>query len=353
MTEDDFNPSEDDDSGADLQPRVNLSYARETAATQQALSATFLPKLSLKKDRLILFGKSILVVAIILAYPLMVMMSHKLDDSPVVFDDSRFWAVPDIGVSSILIARELDGPGWVTDRHRWHPQARLKALPAWQASLIAALADHGRLVISELGTQRDPDLIAAVRLMEPTTGEDMAAHLMAASEALSRYDDRVAGGVALAPRGAAALSAKLGLASDWADERYMALVGIASPGDGWVASTEAIESVYAAKAAAHVAHEMLAATFAQESRLLSSYEANEAAQDVLNKWRRAASLRPLLIANQSSDAVSGVNHPAIMAFRLNEALDASLLLATRLETPLPDTTTAPPASGETTKLTSN
>lgn len=346
MAEDNFDHSEEDFASAKGPPRVNLSYANETAANQKTLSRRLLPKMNVTRDGLTLTVKILLVIALILAYPVMTVMSHKLDDSPVQFDDSRFWAVPDIGVSSVLIARELDGPGWVTDRHRWHPQARLRALPAWQKGLQSALADHGRLIISQLGNQKDQDLIAAIRLLDPSPDQDMTARLTAASEALSRYDDRVAGEVTAAPRGQGALVAKLKLTSMWVDQKHVALAAVASPGDGWIASTQAIEAVYSAKAAAHVAHEILSATATQEKALLAKYEAEAAMQDVLNTWRRAAALRPLFIANQSSDAVSGLNHPAIMAFRMSEARNASEKLAALLQAPAPQSATPAPVTGQ-------
>ena len=270
----------------------------------------------------------------------MAVMSHKVDDSRVRFDDSRYWAVPDLGVSAMLITRELDGPGWAGDRHPWHPQARLTALPAWQESLLAALADHGRLIISELGDQRDQDLFAAVRLLEPSGEPNMTERLTAANEALSRYNDRVAGGVTAAPMGVDAMQARLNLAAGWAEQNHDGLVAVASPGDGWIASEEAIRRVYAAKAAAHAAHEILAASAKHEQSLLTKYEADAAMQDVLNKWRRAASMRPLFVANQSGEALSGLNHPAIMAFRLSEARLATQTLSLRLQEP-------PAPTGET------
>jgi len=344
MDEDSFDPFEEDYVTSDAPPRVHKPYVTKTAVTKTK-SRSFLSRFTFSGAGLVLFGKALLVFAIILAYPVMTVMSHKVDDSRVRFDDSRFWAVPDLGVSATLIARELDGPGWAADRHPWHPQARLTALPAWQESLLEALADHGRLTISQLGDQRDQDLFAAVRLLEPSGEQNMTERLIAANEALSRYNDRVAGGVTAAPMGPGAMQARLGLAAGWAEQNHDTLVAVASPGDGWIASEEAIRSVYAAKAAAHAAHEILAASAKHEQSLLAKYEAEAAMRDVLNKWRRAASMSPLFVANQSGEALSGLNHPAIMAFRLSEARQATQALQLSLEQ-LP-VNTKPDTEGET------
>lgn len=335
MAEDKFDPFEEDYTGAGQKPRVHQPYASQNEAAPPASRLRALRNsLSISRDGAILIGKAALVALFILAYPIMTVMNHQLDDSPIIFDDKRYWAVPDIGVTSILIARELDGPGWVSDRHPWHPQARLTALPAWQKSLLTCLADHGRLVISELDTLRDQDLIAAVRLLEPSGEQNMTDRLIAASEALARYDDRVAGGVATSPSGLIALIARLDLSSAWADQKYTRLVDVASPGDGWVASQEAIEAVYAGKAAAHVAHEILAGTARNEQALLARHQAEQAMQDALVKWRRAAKISPLLVSNQSGDAMSGLSHPAIMAFHLSEARKANQVLIAQLRRPV-------------------
>lgn len=354
MTEDDFDPFADNEHGPHNKPRVNMTYVSETAASKKSLRKPLLsrlPGLNINRDHLVFTGKAMLVAAIMFAYPVMTVMAHQINDDPIVVDDSRFWAVPDIGVTSVLIARELDGPGWASDRHPWHPQARLTALPVWQETMLAALADHGRLIISQLEDLRDQDLIAAVRLLEPADGLDVTARLMAANEGLLRYDDRVAGGVAVAPRGAAAILAKLTMTNRWIDQKHTKLADIASPGDGWIASQEAIEAVYAAKAIAHVGHEMLAASARQESKLIADRGADALMQDALTKWRHAAAMEPLFVANQSEKALSGVNHPAIMAFYLDQARRANLALIAHLEiTPAPS---GPSASEDLAQLGSN
>ena len=339
MAEDDFDPFAEYDEDAQVKPRVNLSYVNETEASRKVLGRSawsqFAGKFTFSTAGLIFYGKLVLVAAIILAYPIMTALSHQINDTMILPDNSRYWAVPEIGVTSVLIGRELDGPGWASDRHPWHPQSRLTALPAWQEGLLEAIASHGRLIIRQIEDQRDPDLIAAIRLLDPADGQDATLRLIAASEALSRYDDRVAGGVTIAPTGPDAIAARLALVQDWARARHAELADIASPGDGWIASAEAIEAVYRAKAAAHVAHELLAASLRNEQSLLAAYEAEDAYKDMLADWRRAATLRPLFIANQGSDAASGVNHPAIIAFHLEEARRATLALEAVFKAPPP------------------
>lgn len=332
MAEDNFDPFEEEDAHLEDDapyepPVVNLGYQKETAAVSGK------NKLSLSSIPLVRVGQILLVIAAILAYPAMAVMSHKLDDSSVVLDEGRYWAVPDVGVMSILVSRELDGPGWVTDKHRWRPQARLTALPAWQDSLLEALGDHGRLLSSLIDARKDEDLLAAVRLLGLPDETTMTPRLQAANEALARYDDRVAGGVALAPQGAAHMLARLGLTDQWASAEHAKLVEIANPGDGWIASTEAIRAVYSAKAKAHFAHEVLKASGEREAALLARHGAEGAFRRTVRKWQHAANLRPLFVSNQGSDGVIGANHPAILAFHLEEARTAQAELALRLSQP--------------------
>lgn len=346
MAEDDFDPFAEHDEDAPVKPRVNLSYVNETEASRKVLGVSawsrFIGKFRFSVAGFIFFGKLVLVAAIILAYPIMSALSHQINDRTIEPNDSRYWAVPEIGVTSVLIGRELDGPGWASDRHPWHPQSRLTALPAWQEGILEAIASYGRLIIQQIEDQRDPDLIAAIRLLDPADGQDTTSRLIAASEALSRYDDRVAGGVTIAPSGPDTMALRLALVQDWARARHVELAEVASPGDGWIASTQAIEAVYRAKATAHVTHELLLASLRKEQSLLAKYEAEGAYKRMLAAWRRAATLGPLFVANQGSDAASGVNHPAIIAFHLEEARRATQALEAVFKAPPP---TAPEDTG--------
>ncbi|MEO9969652.1 MAG: hypothetical protein ABJG15_07460 [Hyphomonadaceae bacterium] len=282
------------------------------------------PRKPLTIKPFILGAKILLVIGIIAAYPATVIMNHQINDDPVSLETGRHWAAGDIGVSATLLGRELDGPGWASDRHPWHPQAQLTALPAWQEGLRASIADHARLTLTALEGQRDQDLVAAERLLNFDDSLKATPRLQAAREALMRYDDRVAGGVAGSPQGLDFLKLEMDMTLGWAAQAGLELSDISTPGDGWLASREAVAAVYHGKARAHAAHELLSAIKTREIATLERHSAVTEIDVALNKWRSAANLKPLFVSNQGSDGLIGANHPAILAFRLSEAQTATV-----------------------------
>jgi hypothetical protein len=279
----------------------------------------------------ILGVKTLIVIGAILAYPASVMLSHQIDDTQILLDSGRHWAAGDIGVSATLLGRELDGPGWAADRHPWHPQAQLTALPAWQEGLRASIADHARLTLGTLEGQRDQDLVAAERLLASDDSLKATPRLQAAREALMRYDERVGRGVAGSPQGLGFLKQEMQLTLGWAAASSATLADISTPGDGWLASSEAVSAVYYGKARAHAAHELLSAVRIREGSNLIGHPAASALDLALARWRSAAKLKPLFVSNQGGDGLIGANHPAILALRLSEAHAATEQALTLLE----------------------
>lgn len=320
---------------AEHRPRVNLSYANETLTADAKVRRTLRSRIA----ALFSFGQSNFVSAIkvsvaaliVFTYPVLTVAGHQLDDSAVELGDKRHWEVPEIGVVSTLIARELDGPGWLADKHAWHPQSRLTALPAWQTGLLSTMADHGRLMLDLMPEDRDQDLITAVRLLDTNETHRMTDRLLAATEAFTRYDDRVAGGVTRAPAGPDALITRLVTSAGWAEREYTKLAAIADPGDGWLASEAAIRSVYSSKAVAHVTLAMFEQVTDAEQALLRDLGLDAQAQSMLQKWRSAAQMRPLFVSNQGSNSLTGTNHPAAMALHMEQARRAALKFAQDLE----------------------
>ncbi|KCZ90787.1 hypothetical protein [Hyphomonas johnsonii] len=275
------------------------------------------------------------VVGAVVAYPVMTVMSHRIDDSDVVLPPSQNWASAESGVAINKIARELEGTGWAGDRASWHPQARLTAMPAWQKATADALAEHARLmsVIAATGETPDPDLTAASRLLHGMPGDDMRPRLTSAAEALNRFDTRAARGLAVLPSRPDLLKAESRLFAGWAETDLTDLTTqINRDVVEWPASRSDIIAFYGAKARAHVAREMLMVAERNAPRLTRDPAVQDALTKARDAWGRAARMKPLIVSNQPGDGMLMANHLASMGFYLTEANRASLALADALDT---------------------
>ena len=284
--------------------------------------------------RSILMLKVGVVVGAVLAYPVMTVMSHRIDDSDVLLATSQNWASPEAGVAINKIARELEGTGWAGDRASWHPQARLTAMPAWQKATADALAEHTRLlaVMSPVNGEPDADLTAAARLLHGMPGDDMRPRLTSAAEALNRFDTRAARGLAIQPDRLELLKAEARQFAGWAETDLTDLsTQINRDVVEWPASRTDIVAFYGAKARAHVAREMLMATERSEPRLGRTPDVQAAMTRAKDAWGRAARMKPLIVSNQPGDGMLMANHLASMGFFLAEAKIASLALADALD----------------------
>lgn len=303
--------------------------------------------------RVIGLFKLSLVAAVIGAYPAAVVVSSHIDDSPVVFPSNESWSVPGVGVAIHKVARELAGAGWAADRESWHPQARLTALPAWQEATAAGLSEHVKLLSEVAATSDGPDgdLAAASRLLMAVPGEDMRPRLTAAAEALNRFDTRASRGLALRPAPEETLPLEMALFATWAEADLAALSDrINAEQDAWPASKEDIAAFYAAKARAHLAHELILASKARAYGITGDSQVAARLARAEASWKRAAELKPVFVSNQSGSAAILPNHLASMAFYLYEAHEASAGLAELLAPPasaVAETADAAEAASET------
>lgn len=282
------------------------------------------------------------VIAIVGAYPAATVLSSTINDRPIEIPADENWAVPGIAIGVHKIARELEGAGWASNRPVWHPQARLTALPAWQAGTAEALSAHVQLIseIAQSDGAPDGDLAAAARLLVEVDGEEMRPRLTAAAQALNRFDTRASRGLAIRPMPEETLPSELTLFASWAAADRAALSDrINAEQAGWPASSDDIGAFYHAKARAHVAHEMFVAAKAKSYRLADT-RLSVAAERAEAAWGRAARMKPMFISNQSGSATLVQNHLATMAYFLLEAEEASLHLA-GLMAPEPEAETPP------------
>ncbi len=277
-----------------------------------------------------------LIVALIGAYPAMMVLSSRIDDKPIVIPPEQSWSVPGVGVAIHKIAREVEGVGWASDRPVWHPQARLTGIAAWQDATAGALSQHVRLLseLSSTGEGPDSDLAAAARLLTGEPGQPMRPRLTAAAEALNRFDTRASRGLAMRPSPDQTLGSEAELFASWAAADRAALAErINAEQSSWLASKADLEVFFSAKARAHVAREMIAAGRAEAPLIAADTARSIAAERAQAAWTRAAELKPLFVSNRSDSGLLIANHLSSLAYYLHEAELASVELAQVLSVP--------------------
>ncbi len=277
--------------------------------------------------------KALVLVGLVGAYPAVTIRAHQINDAPLEgLSYQSGWTTLDGFAAYAILMRELDGPGWASDKTQWHPQSRLTALPAWQAGLADALADELALKarLAAQDGEADIDLAAASRLLRTRDDADMTSRISAAAEAIARYDGRAARGLAELPKGPRALNTYLRLTERWAATSRAELSALIQSNAGWPAERAAVEGFYIAKARAFVAGEGLAAAERRDSILFDDPELKAAHARALSAWRQAADMQPLFVSNLSSDSLIGGNHLAAMGFRLAEAETASQVFSQAL-----------------------
>lgn len=280
------------------------------------------------------------VVGLVAGYPLGVFASHIVDSSPVELALDGRWASVEVGTALVLLDRELTNTGWATDRSSWHPQARLVALPAWQEGVISSLSDYVSMTashIEESTGQSDRDLLAASRLLEPMSDGPGEPRLNAATEALLRYDGRLARGLAATVSGQTALVKELETFQTWAIQSRDSIQSRDRTDITWPASRADIELVYLARARAHVASELLSASLSAEPQLIRTRTVAEAVESARTAWRRAAAFNPLFVSSQDGTGLVVADHPATMAQYLSEAQVATQALSLALSEQRSDT----------------
>lgn len=262
------------------------------------------------------------LLAVAASYPALVAGSHDIKDEPVVLSAERPWTSPETGIIITMIGREIAGPGWANDRPGWHPQARLTGLPAWQEALSSSMSEYTRLMAMQAMTPRgtaDPDLSAAARLLVVDPQLEQTPRLAAAAEALARYEGRLERDLASDATGFENLLDKLGLMASWSDVSVAELGEQSNLRDGWPASEADVQAFYAARARAQLASQLITASLNAEPDTLVSEAVQSRIDRLVAAWRKAATLDPLFVSNQSGDARLMADHLAMMAFYISEA----------------------------------
>ncbi|MEM9738572.1 MAG: hypothetical protein AAF829_01795 [Pseudomonadota bacterium] len=286
--------------------------------------------------------KAGLLVLAVGTYPALMWSAHDINDAPLEAVSSETWASPSMGVAITLVAREVEGPGWTADKPSVAPARRLTAQPAWQDGLTNALADYIQLAAGTVtrSSEIDADLAAASRLLRSKSDTEMTPRLIAAAEALARFNGRVHAGITNDLDADQDLAQSLRLFAGWAKHSSTDLGERVGHKAGWPASRSDVHAFYTARARAHVASGMLQAAVHAHPELMQRASMRAQLRETQDMWTRVARQDPLLVSNQDGDGAVLPNHLAAMAWHLEQAEAASIQLADMVSSSQPSLTVA-------------
>lgn len=279
--------------------------------------------------------KILIVVAVLGAYPALIVMGSDVGDRNVssTIDRSK-WSAPWAGGVATLLEEHINELGWASDSPSWSPMARLTAKPAYQSAMAGALGEYLALANSQSVANRegDPDISAAARLVSSSS---TAIQLRAARDALVNYDRRLrrrGAAVALTP---AQLAEQLALVDSWAAKSQADLARTADLLGGSPIDEAATVAVYSTKGRSIAAFSVIdAMQWPDDPKVAAARNAT------LKAWKAAAEFHPMIVFNGSPDGSLLGNHAAAMGFLIGQAQKATEDYKALLGVPAPAMATA-------------
>ncbi|MFC7292404.1 hypothetical protein [Hirschia litorea] len=251
-------------------------------------------------------------MALVLAYPVLVLQANHIDDD-LTFPESinQNWSSPWAGVGTQILLREANVHGWTPDAPAWSPSARLTAMPAYQMAIAHAVGDFAELVNQQMGEPADTSLNSVALLLS----RDVSANeIRAASEALTSFD----GGVRLRrfddSMTTVQYAQRIELLISWMRQSEAELSSIVDSAKGQPFDRDAVEAVYRSKARAYMAHRFV--SYMKAPAGLSIRSEMEASLKALEK---GAKFSPVFVLNTKADGLLLASHPTALYRQLLEA----------------------------------
>jgi hypothetical protein len=274
-----------------------------------------------------------LVVAAALYYPVGMLIVHRVDDSPELaytVGDGESHAV---AAAAALIDRETNQHRWTANDPFFLPGAALDNMPNFQQGIIYALSRFAIEMSDQIGrirgsSQVDQDLDkAAGRLKFPGTiwyfdfGTSLAPttpseqQYRAARKDFLNYNKRLAAGDASFERRSDNLQATL--------ERFAADLGSSSAvldqriaDSSFLIDTKADDVFYQTKGRLYGYYILLTALGEDFKKLIAERELTNAWAQMLDSFRTAATMDPLIVINGAPDSLIMPSHLAAQGFYL-------------------------------------
>jgi len=265
-----------------------------------------------------------IVLALAVYYPAGMLLSHRIDD------DLSYTPPADmvpkggslaVAVAAGLVAQEVNDAGWVANDPFFFPAAALDNMPNYQVGMIQALFRFAIELTDQMGrtrgsSQADPDLDAAagelkfppdvwvwdpkISFLPTAASED---HYRRAVTLLIRYNRRLGEGNATFDRRADNLlgtldrfAADLGSASAEIDHHVL------QESSGLIDFTSD-DLFYNVKGRLYAYTMILGALATDFARTIQERQLDAAWQHMLDSFRQAVALDPLVVANGTPDGV--------------------------------------------------
>lgn len=294
------------------------------------------------RGRLAALAGAAILGLLVLYYGVGMALVHEIDDdadfAPAVLTDGGSRAVD---MAAALIGREVDGNGWTANDPFFLPGSLLDNMPHFQQGMTYALGRFTIDLSDQIGrargsSQMDADLERASGLLKypgtvwifdfstslaPTASSE--SQYRAARRALLAYNRRLAGGQAVFDRRADNLIAvtervandlgSLSGAVDWQVDNAGGWAG------GWPVDTQADDIFYTTKGQLYTYYMILKALGEDYGPLIEERQLGAVWGQMLESFRQAAMLQPLVVVNGTPDGLAQPSHLAAQGFYLLRA----------------------------------
>ena len=281
----------------------------------------------------------VLLVALLVYYPLGMVLVHQINDDPA-FEPPAALAVEGgsraVAMTAALIDREVNQTPWVSNSPFFLPSAALDNMPAFQTGMRTALFRFAIEMTDQLGrtrgsSQADPDLDAAAGELKfpgnvwlwapsisllPTASSEQ--HYRRAIQLLQRYNQRLAAGQAVYERRGDNLMATLdrialdlGSASAEIDSHVRDHSGLFD--------FQADNLFYNVKGRLYGYRMIIGALGRDFATVLGGRDLDSAWAQMLDSIDEAAALRPAVVINGAPDSMVLPSHLLAQGFYLMRA----------------------------------
>jgi hypothetical protein len=283
-------------------------------------------------------GAVALLIVAALYYPVGMLIVHKIDDNP----DFDAPATPEgasraVALAAALIDREVGEYGWPSNDPFFMPGWALDNMPNYQQGIVAALARFSQEMRDQIGrvrgtSQADPDLEKAAGQLSfsptvwifdfstswvPTTSSDQ--QYLAAAKTLRSFNDRLSRGQAVFERRADNLQSTIDrIAADLGSASAVLDKQVEEHSGDWV-DFQADDIFYATKGRLYAYGLLLRDLGADFAPVIAERNLKPTWDQMVETFRVAALLDPLVVVNGRPDAFLRPSHLAAQGFFLLRA----------------------------------